>query len=951
MSLQIDYPITVDLKKPSSELTFAVQGDGKGRRLIVTVVSDKAEVDISDCTAHLKCSFEGKTVDISACEIEGNRIIAPLTSAMLVNSGKHLLQLTLFDGSGAVISSPIIHICVSESISDGELSSTPEFSALNALTARIESVLNDPEVGDSEVKDARGGYALLGDRISALEAAGINALSFKGAKNCIKHSAGFTAESIGSDSFYTTGLTLSAEDGCAVAEGTAGTPCSVYALFDEPITLARDSSRRVLAVMRMKAVQSDLRVYPLAGRYSGYYNYLCDSNIIESNITEHVGTNSYVQPLKKGEWLTIWALLGDTGKSFKLGGDETQLNGLGVYIPTQTDGTAPKLMIQSVCAYVSDSEERDLLNDIRNSVNTNSDRLTIAEDRIDDNARVIENLQTSTDNTNKAVASLSEAVNNSSDSVAEVKSVVEDMQRNISEFSAGSFNDKKAFEALQTTVAENGERLAEAESSIEHLNNEVSYITGDIEDIKSEVQGISSGSEFIKKYSVSFAGSSCVGTRMDSAVGMQAGVQIGTDGDGVINDFDNVSFFNRPVCCCSWDSTNRKWRVNAYEGEPGFARDGSNGEVMYECTPFWYKADFKGEGAPHYVSVTGTPCEGYTLAPMFKNSYDKVYCPSYWLSMVDGVATSRSGVYPKSGSLNSLMSNARTFDDKAHLETIEALFSDYLLMLVEFATKDFQSVMLGACSMRYNQEDVIADIINPMQFRLENVNVGEYVVGQTICIGSSKNTGDRSENVMIIGINGGENVQYIEINRPVPDMVIGDYISSRPWINGATDIISASSGTVKNDGKHPCIWRGKVDPWGNIFTLICNLLVKQHGDGSEKKPYYYRLAYLEHPKNYNNGAITEEYIEANYIMSDKIGYVKTLSSDSRYPFLIAPTEVGASTSTYAAANYIPPESDGCMVRAGGYLAYDRSCSPVMFRCMDSPSRITWNESGRLSISE
>lgn len=60
MALQIDYPITVDLKKPSSELTFAVQGDGKGRRLIVTVVSDNEEVDISDCTAHLKCSFEGK---------------------------------------------------------------------------------------------------------------------------------------------------------------------------------------------------------------------------------------------------------------------------------------------------------------------------------------------------------------------------------------------------------------------------------------------------------------------------------------------------------------------------------------------------------------------------------------------------------------------------------------------------------------------------------------------------------------------------------------------------------------------------------------------------------------------------------------------------------------------------------------------------------------------------
>ena len=72
-------------------------------------------------------------------------------------------------------------------------------------------------------------------------------------------------------------------------------------------------------------------------------------------------------------------------------------------------------MIQSVCAYVSDSEERDLLNEVRNSVNAISGRLTIAEGRIDDNTRVLENLQTIADSTNKAVASMSEAVKNSND--------------------------------------------------------------------------------------------------------------------------------------------------------------------------------------------------------------------------------------------------------------------------------------------------------------------------------------------------------------------------------------------------------------------------------------------------------------------------------------------------------------------------------------------------------
>ena len=383
MALQIDYQITADIEnkrisygddKSSAcddcRIPIILQGEDSSRRLVVRFQQNNETVDISDCTSQVKCRINNRLIADRSCEITDNAVIVRLTADMTNQNGTLEVQITLCDINGAVLSSPILKLAVKESIRTGEVEQTEDFSVLQDLAKKIEPITAD-------VKDARGGYALLGDRISALEAAGINALSFKGAKNCIKHSAGFTADSVGADSFYTTGLTLSAEDGCAVAEGTAGTPCSVYALFDEPITLARDSSRRVLAVMRMKAVQSDLRVYPLAGRYSGYYNYLCDSNIIESNITEHIGTNSYVQPLKKGEWLTIWALLGDTGKSFKLGGDETQLNGLGVYIPAQTDGTAPKLMIQSVCAYVSDSEERDLLNEVRNSVNANSGRLTI----------------------------------------------------------------------------------------------------------------------------------------------------------------------------------------------------------------------------------------------------------------------------------------------------------------------------------------------------------------------------------------------------------------------------------------------------------------------------------------------------------------------------------------------------------------------------------------------
>ena len=878
MALQIDYPITVDLKKPSSELTFAVQGDGKGRRLIVTVVSDKAEVDISDCTAHLKCSFEGKTVDISACEIEGNRIIAPLTSAMLANSGKHLLQLTLFDGSGAVISSPIIHICVSESISDGELTSTPEFSALNALTARIESVLNDPEVGDSEVKDARDGYALLGDRISALEAAGINALSFKGAKNCIKHSAGFTADSVGADSFYTTGLTLSAEDGCAVAEGTAGTPCSVYALFDEPITLARDSSRRVLAVMRMKAVQSDLRVYPLAGRYSGYYNYLCDSNIIESNITEHIGTNSYVQPLKKGEWLTIWALLGDTGKSFKLGGDKTQLNGLGVYIPAQTDGTAPKLMIQSVCAYVSDSEERDLLNEVRNSVNAISGRLTIAEGRIDDNTRVLENLQTIADSTNKAVASMSEAVKNSNDSVAEVKTVVDDMQRNISELSAGSFNDKKAFETLQTTVAEDGERLAEAENDISDiqasigtmreniethtntdiaLNNRITELeikatkaANYISDIKANI-GL--GDEVLG-LQVDFENRSF--TRLAGAANLSAGADF--------NKFD--MFGGRKRCNVLDDGT-----ITAYYGDESYAEDGSNGQVMVYQPAFYYKVvpviyeKNKESGIGYHLRkanyyVTSRPHAGFKLHPAFigedGHKVDYILYSAYEGCIFDSSAddylrddeqiadfnadmlSSISGVKPASGKTQSLTrANSEKLASNRgagwHIDTIKSVSANQLLMMIEYGAMNIQD-KIGKGIV------IIPDSAS---------NNCSSLTGSTFSLGSK--TGQATETI---------------------------------------NEIAGVKNTYNTNGRVAISYRGVENPWGNTWKFAEGINI--WGDGTMGGGQIYISDTLSFAENKHS----DSYHPVGFTLPGVSGFISAIGyGDEAYDWLIMPSEANGSS--------------------------------------------------------
>lgn len=422
----------------------------------------------------------------------------------------------------------------------------------------------------------------------------------------------------------------------------------------------------------------------------------------------------------------------------------------------------------------------------------------------------------------------------------------------------------------------------------------------------------------LKKYSVRFSGSASAGTREDDAVGMLAKVAIGEE--VVQNDFDNVPFFDRPICCCTWDAAARKWRVNAYKGEPGFAWDGSNGEVMYECTPFYYKAIFEGVSSPTYVSVTATPCEGYELAPLFKNGEDKVYCPCFNMALVDDVAVSRAGLTPYYGSLNAAMEKARKFDAKAHTETIEALFSDALLLWVEFATKNWRSVMYGCGTLVYNATTRVSSVVSKTVFK---TTYSGLVAGQRIALGSGEYGSNRHASVEIASVEtdpSDSTLCVVTLKEAATGLAANDYISSRMYETGkaALAVTNASSGSpVSNtSGKYPCIWRGKENPWGNGFSTLCNVLTKRYG---AEGAYTYKLQYLPDPSKYASGAITEDYIEANFNLATTDGYAKTLGQDTRYPFLFCTSEVGASSTNYIGAYYYYPRYEVCAARVGGHF--------------------------------
>lgn len=464
-------------------------------------------------------------------------------------------------------------------------------------------------------------------------------------------------------------------------------------------------------------------------------------------------------------------------------------------------------------------------------------------------------------------------------------------------------------------------------------------------DLKGKVEHLESTR--VKRYGVVFSGSNPVGERVEDAIGMVANVAV--DDEIVVNDFDEVPFFNRRICCGNFDDDGN-FHVHAYRGEPGFAWDGSKGEVMYEETPFYWKGDLH-----TYVSVCGSPLEGYQLAPRFRDGHTKEYSPVFWSATVDGKATSRSGLFGEYQSLNDHMAVMKLTHSNAHTETMGSLFTDWLLLLVEFATKDLQTVMMGASIMPYSDSHA-AKFSEPSVNRIiiENSSADLFIVGQTIGIGTNYYTDNRAQNRIVTSI-----VPHDEFHKAIyfdgdpVDISEGNVVASRTWRNGVTNIIKASSGSIvsNSDGRYPCIWRGKVDPWGGAYSAICDVLVQRSGDDPD---FIYTPYYLPDPTKYVAGDITEDYIPLNYEMPGENGYTTELGRDDRFSHVMLPTAVGGSSTTHFSDYYYYPGSPNAAgvtaVYAGGTWNTGRPYGPFYVSAYRSPSSSVVARRARLFVS-
>lgn len=355
--------------------------------------------------------------------------------------------------------------------------------------------------------------------------------------------------------------------------------------------------------------------------------------------------------------------------------------------------------------------------------------------------------------------------------------------------------------------------------------------------------------------------------------------------DDVRNDFDNCYPWREIKSC----NVNEYGDIVSYYGEPDFAFDGSNGEVMTRIPTFWYKREIIEDNEAkewEYIYIASYEVEGYTKSNSF-------LVGRYNLSTdINNVAHSIKGNPLKvNTNITTMRSYAKNLSTRYCLLDYR-FFIIQLLYLVEYADFNSQNV-LGNGIISYSQAKTLIEEENTNRFIVSSSQLGFYV-GKTIAIGSTgagqiqvaygRTITEINDYVSDDGSVKGKEIIFD--GEPV-NIVTNNTIWGCAQIGGDCDELGMSSGCLVSDNYHSMIYRGIENIFGNVSQILDGINI-QNG-----KTYI-----CKDPSSYAVDVFTEPYKALDYInLTTSNSYALRRGCDSNEPAIAFPTVGGGSTST------------------------------------------------------
>ena len=351
---------------------------------------------------------------------------------------------------------------------------------------------------------------------------------------------------------------------------------------------------------------------------------------------------------------------------------------------------------------------------------------------------------------------------------------------------------------------------------------------------------------FASKYGVcwSLSDFNDLGQRCFSAKGLSAEIAIGnTNGH---SDFDNIFPWSE-MKRCNLRVTENGAKIVTYEGEDGFALDGSNGDVFVRIPKF--KTNRYTQDGKMYVVIG----EGYTH-PAFVESgkeVDEIFVGAYEASKKNDALYSCEGVIPANNEIGSaFLAAAKARGNGYSLFDMRAIDAIWRLMAVEYGCRNSNRIIgYGYSDYRQAAEGYsflfakyAATSTNQITLAATNDNslraifMTEFAVGNNIlfCEGNQNNILAQRKITNIVCPTSADDIVISFDGTPI-NITTSTFVGNAPcdcgycniaWHTGRTDIQPMANSKKPVEAINPCRYRWIENIVGNVWHFLPDVLFK-----------------------------------------------------------------------------------------------------------------------------
>ncbi len=450
----------------------------------------------------------------------------------------------------------------------------------------------------------------------------------------------------------------------------------------------------------------------------------------------------------------------------------------------------------------------------------------------------------------------------------------------------------------------------------------------------------------VKQYGIRWKGtSSTVCERLGDAVGLTAKAHKGST-ESVENDFDNIYPWS-DIKTCNIDADGN---VLAYLGEPSFARDGTNGDVMVEIPKFYYKR--VKTGIVEEIWICGTKLPGYELHPLFIDNgkevskvFHSVYNASSFTDETDNKVKLQSitGVQPR---VRTTRANFRTYARNKGaiwgIEDISCVNALQLLYLVEYANTNSQSALgSGADNLSYAaNHKALEETTNGNTITIASTYKNTYKLGQRIEIGTSRGVNDKTttpRTITAIATDEEAGQTTITFDGDPITIAVGNMLWNVAPLNGSCDALNGKSGWLAGENNYTdhladVNYRGIEGFHAKLFRFIDGVNIKD-------RVVYYANSIAD----YADGVYDGKYRAVGYSNAEANGYVSAFGYDEKAPWVMFPSAAVGGSSTFV-PDYYYQNTGERLLSLGGYW-YDGTYAGVFCFICNLPSSYSYSYCG------